>query len=100
MKTITAILITIVIAGCGAQSMPDDHISELTERLQPMADGWQKNCKIGRRCLEANPEESKEIIKEYIEICETGWSILQAIEAYQTAYCILRGLECSKISLE
>jgi hypothetical protein len=90
---ILAILI-LTASGCGEAAIPDDHISKITQRLQPVAEDWRAICNTGRACIEASGEDAA----EFNRVCRRGWQAMETIKAYQSAYCALRGLECSKTS--
>lgn len=96
MKEILLILLfAVAVAACGgAQSVPDDHITEITEQIQPVVDRWRYICQTGRQCLEAGGQDTEEFVKA----CEDGWRIFQMIETYQQIYCTAKGIECSAIS--
>lgn len=88
------LVLSIMLTGCGAAAIPDDHITRLTEELQPVIENYRFICQAGRGCLEASGQDTADFVKA----CEEGWRLFQKIEAYQTVYCEMRGLECSEIS--
>jgi hypothetical protein len=96
MKKTIAVLLMAVAAGCGAPVIPDDHITQLSQRLQPVANNWRRVCQVARGCMEAAGRDTTDLVNA----CETGWQGFQTIEAYQAIYCQLRGIECSRISYE
>jgi hypothetical protein len=92
LKQLFTILICSALAGCGGAAIPDDHITKITEKIQPVVDDWRLICKAGRGCMESAGQDPGELV----EACERGWAIFQAIEAYQSAYCTIRGIQCSR----
>lgn len=96
MRSIIVLFMLLSLPGCGALAMPDDHITEITRHMQPMAEDWRAMCNTGLAFLEIAEEETG----DFKRMCERGWQGFEGVKEYQTSYCALRGLECSKISLE
>lgn len=78
MRTIVALLLVPLLFSCGSAAVLET-VETTTHKLKPVVSNWRKLCHTSRACIEAAGEDTTEIE----EICETGWTALQLIQAIQ-----------------
>ena len=78
MRYIILLALASLAIGCGSEAVLNT-VETTTHKLKPVLKGWRKLCKTSRGCLEAAGEDTAEVIK----ICESRWSIFQAIQLIQ-----------------